>query len=1344
MKIFGTITLDSTMKRWVIECEPHVAKQLKRWFPRIDETQRGIIHLADTDANGRELLWITERFPMAVVPDDYLRARAENQLRTEAAVQEVLKLDYTPPTFDLAIPPRPYQAQAAALLLKNGAVLLADDLGLGKAQPLDARVLTPHGWVTMGSLEVGDEVIDPSGGTATVTGVFPQGEREVFRVKTADGATTECCDEHLWEVRTPNDRKRGGSRVLPLSEIRSRLHYTYPGQRTSRFFLPTCEPVQYAPAGQLPVDPYLLGVLIGDGCMKAAPCSVMLSTADDEILTAVRDALPSGVHLVKADGYDWRLSSAGPENPLSRKLRSLDMLGRRSWEKYIPTTYLRATAEDRLALLQGLMDTDGTCGSDGVTTYTTTSTDLAREVAELVGSLGGFASTYSRQPKYTYKGEKRTGRRAYTLNVRMPVCPFRLAKKKARWHRPYLARAIQEVTSVGTKPVQCIRVSSKRSLYITDGFIVTHNTVSAICAMADKRALPCVVVTMTHLPIQWRRELARFAPKLTVHVVRGGPVYDVRSFGRYPDVVIVPYSKLAKWATALAPHAKYVVFDEVQELRRHDSQKYAAACELRENAAYTLGLSVAPDSRVELRGGPFAEGWVGGIEDAWKVVGTTPSTELGYEIVRPAGVQSRGWDGQRFTWKPVRSFLRHTCNKDMVRVKLGGRKVDTTVDHCVYVATATGLSCPRADQMQVGDVVPMDDGNSWDGGQETPFDVAAMYSGYPYAQINLPVRKYTRHHFGLNAWQWQNMWKSAHGPRLPLKTYLRHKDKFPVTGPVYAGRGPSPQMPRLVHLSSMAYLLGFYIGDGWVSGDRVAFAVEDARVNGFVNELRNLPFEVRPSVRRMRGASCEVRFSHSIMAAMLRAITGSALCHEKRIPGPWITTWGEAARRELVRGLLDSDGHYGNKGTEGRPRAYITTSAGLAEDVRTLLRSLGTPSSILAREPRTGGVVRGRQIQGRRVSYHVHWNGNMDSGKKGPRYSLTWTRGVMHEARVTAVTPLPRPEWVYDLEMDGHPSFVANGILVHNTATPVMNYGGDFYNVMNVIKEDCLGTRVEFSREWATNDVTGMSGKLVIADPQALGTYMRTTGLMLRRQYGDAGIPTPQVETIVHEIECDEDTIEAAEGRASELARIILDQTAMGFDKLRASEELNHLMRQATGIAKGVYVAAFVRALVESGEPVVLAGWHRAVYEIWLEKLKDLNPLMYTGSESPAQKQRMRDAFVEGKSNLLVMSLRSGAGLDGLQERCRVAVFGELDWSPGIHKQLLGRLARFGQTKPVMGYYLTADCGSDPVVSDVLGLKAAQADGIMDPDKEVLEQQAVDTNRIKNLARAVLENMGRR
>lgn len=334
---------------------------------------------------------------------------------------------------------------------------------------------------------------------------------------------------------------------------------------------------------------------------------------------------------------------------------------------------------------------------------------------------------------------------------------------------------------------------------------------------------------------------------------------------------------------------------------------------------------------------------------------------------------------------------------------------------------------------------------------------------------------------------------------------------------------------------------------------------------------------------------------------------------------------------------------------------------------------------------------------------------------------------------------------VQELRREGSDKYAAaSHLAAHATyrlglsATPIYNYGSEMYTVLNALSPGSLGARQEFGREWCTRGDWGTTAK--IEDPKAFGRYLREHGLMLRRTRAEVGRELPDVSRIAHEIDADQEVLESVSAAASELARIIMatGETFKG-QKLRASEELSMVLRQATGLAKAPHVAAFVRLLCASETKVVLYGWHHAVYDQWRHMLRDLNPVFYTGEESVSQKEISRRAFVEGDAQVLVMSLRAGAGLDGLQAVCRTVVFGELDWSPGVHEQCIGRVHRDGQPDPVAAYFLLADSGSDPVVADVLGIKRQQSEALRDPDADLVEQLASGDDHIKRLATAYLE-----
>lgn len=300
------------------------------------------------------------------------------------------------------------------------------------------------------------------------------------------------------------------------------------------------------------------------------------------------------------------------------------------------------------------------------------------------------------------------------------------------------------------------------------------------------------------------------------------------------------------------------------------------------------------------------------------------------------------------------------------------------------------------------------------------------------------------------------------------------------------------------------------------------------------------------------------------------------------------------------------------------------------------------------------------------------------------------------------------------------------------SATPVYNYGGEFWNICDVLAPGVLGGQGEFQREWCS------WGGDKIQDPKAFGTYVREKHIMLRRTRKDVGRELPAVSKVYHIVDVDSKALDEIQSSALELAKIILKRSKESYkgESYHAAGKFDMIMRQATGIAKAPHVADFVRMLVDSGEKVVVYGWHRQVYKVWQEKLKDIEVVWYTGSESVVAKQKAKDAFIDGGAQVLAMSLRSGLGLDGLQYVCRTVVFGELDWSPGVHEQCLGRIYRDGQPEPVMAYYLVAEDADsvDPIMAQVLGLKREQVQGIKDPDHALVEKLQRDTGNVRRLA----------
>jgi hypothetical protein len=335
----------------------------------------------------------------------------------------------------------------------------------GKAQPLDAGILTPTGWKTMGEMVVGQDLIGVDGKRHKVIGVFPQGKKDIYRVTFTDGTSTECCKEHLWEVTTNQQRRRNkGGQVKTLEQIAEQPLKSPWGAYINH--VPLNAPVEFdEPAGTLPIDPYLLGLLLGDGQIKYGTSCI--SSADTEIFEEVAQRLPAGCYMAyindQGQAKQFRLSGPGKnqKNPLTEALRDLGLQGTGSHTKFIPQQYLLSSPEQRLELLRGLMDTDG----DGRSVFTSVSPLLIEGVAFLVRSLGGVATIWKR-PNH------------WRVGVALNMNPYKLPRKASQWslRKQKPCKAVKSVEYVGEKEAQCILTDAPRNLYLTDGLIATHNS----------------------------------------------------------------------------------------------------------------------------------------------------------------------------------------------------------------------------------------------------------------------------------------------------------------------------------------------------------------------------------------------------------------------------------------------------------------------------------------------------------------------------------------------------------------------------------------------------------------------------------------------------------------------------------------------------------------------------------------------------------------------------------------------------------------------------------------------------------------------------------------------------
>ena len=389
-------------------------------------------------------------------------------------------------------------------------IIVAGRPSMGKAQPLDAQVKTLHGWKQMGELQVGDAVASADGAPSMVTGIYPQGLRQIYQVTFSDGRSAECCDEHLWTVRY---RQWDAPRTVTTAKLRvmlSRKRYQ------NRLWVDAING-EFGHDDPLPLDPWSLGALIGDGTLSGG--TPRFSTAQPAMLERLQQQLGGGFRYTQCGKYDWRIAADRNAqshaavlpaqtdtrtNPLTKVLHELGLYGLHSHDKFIPPQYLLARRAVRLDLLRGLLDTDGWVEKWGSVRFATSSWRLAQDVVALARSLGAHTTVADKRAHFSYLGERREGRGSYVVNISHanPRELFLLAEKQARAPEQMVRTKrlnIQSITPSRSTATQCIAVSHPSHLYITNDYIPTHNTAFSLNLaehVAVNLGLPVLIYSM--------------------------------------------------------------------------------------------------------------------------------------------------------------------------------------------------------------------------------------------------------------------------------------------------------------------------------------------------------------------------------------------------------------------------------------------------------------------------------------------------------------------------------------------------------------------------------------------------------------------------------------------------------------------------------------------------------------------------------------------------------------------------------------------------------------------------------------------------------------------------------
>lgn len=343
-----------------------------------------------------------------------------------------------------------YEEKTQRFML-NG-YLLAADPGAGKAQPLDSMIKVPGGWVKMGDIRAGQSITCHDGSTASVTGVFPQGLNKVVKITFNDGRATKCDIEHLWKIQYRNQDKVNWDRIIStreLIELHSKPIYK------NNLYIPLCKSEQIRDF-DIPLDSYMLGLLLYN-CIITKD-GIRINTLDSDISKYLEDNIPKCFKIKYYSKYYYKFSSS--------------MMNINLDNNNIPEIYLNASTSQRLSLLQGLLDSNSDIDQFGNILFCSDNEQLIKQVQYLVRSLGGIAKYDRRLFKYHLY-----------IQYKSPNELFRL--KQISFDDDvnninHLDLRIDKIELLEPEETQCISISHPDQLYITDDFIVTHNTYTGL------------------------------------------------------------------------------------------------------------------------------------------------------------------------------------------------------------------------------------------------------------------------------------------------------------------------------------------------------------------------------------------------------------------------------------------------------------------------------------------------------------------------------------------------------------------------------------------------------------------------------------------------------------------------------------------------------------------------------------------------------------------------------------------------------------------------------------------------------------------------------------------------
>jgi len=375
---------------------------------------------------------------------------------------------------------------------KSKFYLYSGGTGVGKAVPNYTEIPTPNGVKKVGDIKVGDYVFGKNGKPTKILAVYPQKEqKKIFKVHFSDGRIAESCDEHLWEYKFRTGYVPQVNSLKKMIEQSKNLG-GYKDKKGYFFKVPVSQAVEYDEK-EYKINPYTMGALLGDGSFRigSGSPSLSFSSADEEIVVNIANLESWHYFKEKSNNYSWYFRKEFDTRSRISVTEVVDdkLVNVKSEDKFIPKEYLFGNIEQRFALLQGLLDTDGSIDSKGRVSYVTISGKLKNDVVYLAQSLGLIATVIpdKREEKYSnglcyivhIQSDKDIKPKLFRLSRKANIAKEYANNGKRSESKDYIAITNIEETNLYTD-MTCFTVDSNDHLFLMNDFIVTHNTRVAV------------------------------------------------------------------------------------------------------------------------------------------------------------------------------------------------------------------------------------------------------------------------------------------------------------------------------------------------------------------------------------------------------------------------------------------------------------------------------------------------------------------------------------------------------------------------------------------------------------------------------------------------------------------------------------------------------------------------------------------------------------------------------------------------------------------------------------------------------------------------------------------------